>query len=41
MYEIDLSTIMLIGIDEENTKIVTTESEYIINCNSKKIIDNS
>ena len=41
MYEIDLSTIMLIGIDEETTKVVTTESEYIINCNSKKIIDNS
>ena len=41
MYEIDLSTIMLIGLDEESTKVVTTESEYIINCNSKKIIDNS
>ena len=41
MYEIDLSTIMLIGIDAESTKVVTTESEYIINCSSKKIIDDS
>ena len=41
MYEIDLSTLMLIGINDESTKVVTTESEYIINCNSKKIIDNS
>jgi len=41
MYEIDLSTIMLIGVDDESTKVVTTDNEYIINYNSKKIIDNS
>ena len=41
MYEIDLSTIMLIGIDEESTKIVTTDGEFIVNECCKKIIDNS
>lgn len=41
MYEIDLSTLMLIGIDDENTKVITSDSEIIVNCNSKKIIDNS
>ena len=35
MYEIDLSTIMLIGIDAESTKVVTMDSEFIINNNSK------
>ena len=41
MYEIDLSTVMLIGIDEFRTKIITLDSEFIINFDSKKIIDNS
>lgn len=41
MYEIDLSTIMLIGVDDESTKVVTIENEFIVNENSKKIIDNS
>lgn len=41
MYEIDLSTVMLIGIDDDTTKVVTFDSEFIININSKKIIDNS
>ena len=41
MYEIDLSTLMLIGIDNESTKIVTTDNEFIVNESSKKIIDNS
>ena len=41
MYEIDLSTLMLIGIDDETTKIVTTENEFIIRESCKKIIDNS
>jgi len=41
MYEIDLSTLMLIGIDDENTKVITSDNEIIVNCNSKKIIDNS
>lgn len=41
MYEIDASTIMLIGIDNENTKVITTEDEFIINESSKNIINNS
>ena len=41
MYEIDLSTLMLIGIDDNQTKIITMENEFIINLDSKKIIDNS
>ena len=41
MYEIDLSTIMLIGIDEENTKIITEDDEFVIDSNCRKIIDNS
>ena len=41
MYEIDLSTIMLIGIDDESTKVVTIDNEFIVNESSKKIIDNS
>ena len=41
MYEIDLSTVMLIGLDENNTKVITFDDEFIINMNSKKIIDNS
>ena len=41
MYEIDLSTLMLIGIDDTSTKVVTMEKEFIIKESSKKIIDNS
>ena len=41
MYEIDLSTVMLIGIDESKTKVVTLDSEFIIDIDSTKIIDNS
>jgi len=41
MYEIDLSTLMLIGIDDETTRVVTTEEELIIKNNSKKIMDES
>lgn len=41
MYEIDLSTIMLIGIDESKTKVVTLEDEFILDIDSKKIMDNS
>lgn len=41
MYEIDLSTVMLIGIDEDNTKVITMDNEFLISINSKKIIDNS
>ena len=41
MYEIDLSTIMLIGIDNNTTKIITFDDEFIIGVDSKKLIDNS
>ena len=41
MYEIDLSTLLLIGIDEEHTKVVTIDSEFVVNSCSKKIVDNS
>ncbi len=41
MYEIDMSTVMLIGNSLESTKVVTIEKEFIINCNSKEIINNS
>ena len=30
MYEIDLSTLMLIGLDDVSTKVVTTDNEFII-----------
>ena len=41
MYEIDLSTLMLIGIDENKTKIITFDNEFIVDLSTKKIIDNS
>ena len=41
MYEIDLSTVMLIGIDEFKTKVLTLDSDFIIDIDSKRIIDNS
>ena len=41
MYEIDLSTVMLIGIDEDKTRVITIDSEFIVDSNSKKIVDNS
>ena len=41
MYEIDLSTLMLIGIDENSTKVITTDNEFIIHESAKKIVDNS
>ena len=41
MYEIDLSTLMLIGINDESTEIVTMDDKFIINGNSKKIVDES
>ena len=41
MYEIDLSTLMLISLDDDRTKIITLDDEFIINIDSKKVIDNS
>lgn len=39
MYEIDLSTLLLIGIDDNSTRIITMEDDFVENINSKKIID--
>ena len=41
MYEIDLSTLMLISINDESTKVITKDEEFIVNFSVKKIIDNS
>ncbi len=41
MYEIDLSTLMLIGINDESTKIITVDNEFVVNESCKKIVDNS
>ncbi len=41
MYEIDLSTDMLIGIDDSHTRIITENMDYIENISSKEIINNS
>lgn len=41
MYEIDLSTLMLIGIDDSRTLVVTLEKDFIVDECAKKIIDNS
>ena len=41
MYEIDLSTVMLIGMNDYSTKVITLEDEFIVQIDSKKIIDNS
>jgi len=41
MYEIDLSTVMLIGLDDNKTKVITLDDEFVVEIDSKKIIDNS
>lgn len=41
MYEIDLSTLMLIGLSDDETKIITLDNDFVIKESSKKIIDNS
>ena len=41
MYEIDLSTLMLIGINDECTKVITVDNEFVVNESCKKIVDNS
>ena len=41
MYEINLSTLMLIGINENSTKIITYDEDFIIDISSKDIINNS
>lgn len=41
MYEIDLSTLLLIGIDEESTKIVDLDGEFVVSDNVKNIVNHS
>lgn len=41
MYEIDLSTLMLIGIDDFSTRIVTFNDDFIVNDDCKNIINES
>ena len=41
MYEINLSTLMLIGLDNQSTKIITYDEEIICNYNTKDIINSS
>ena len=41
MYEIDLSTLILIGLDDNSTKIITNDSTFIVNSSARKIIDYS
>ena len=41
MYEIDLSTLILIGIDENSTKVVTKEDSFNVNYSAKAIVDHS
>lgn len=41
MYEIDLSTFMLIGQEDGTTKVITATGDSIISMNSKSIIEHS
>ena len=41
MYEIDLSTLMLIGLSDNETKVITLDNDFIIKESCRKIIDNS
>ncbi len=41
MYEIDLSTLMLIGIDDSHTKVVTLDNEFVVELSCKQIVDDS
>ena len=41
MYEIDLSTDMLLGIDDNHTRIISENIDYIENMSAKEIMNNS
>jgi len=41
MYEIDLSTLLLVGINDLSTKVVDYDGEVIINDNARNIINRS
>lgn len=41
MYEINLSTLLLIGLNDTSTKVVEIEKEFIVDSSCKDIINNS
>ena len=41
MYEIDLSTVLLIGINSHQTKVITFDDEFIVEDCVNKIVDHS
>lgn len=41
MYEIDLSTLILMGIDDKTTRVITNEDSFIVYNSSRKIVDDS
>ena len=41
MYEIDLSTLLLISEENNTTRVITYDGEFVVEENVKKIIDNS
>lgn len=41
MYEINLSTLMLIGINEFSTKVVEIDKEFIVESSARDIMNNS
>ncbi len=40
-YEIDMSTLMIMSISENTTRVITIGDDFIVNDNSLSIIDNS
>ena len=40
-YEIDMSTLMIMSISENTTRVITIDDDFIVNDNSLSIIDNS
>ena len=41
MYEIDMSTLMLIGQDDGTTKVITKVKDFVVQDNAKSIIEHS
>ncbi len=41
MYEINLSTLLLIGLNDNSTKVIEKDDEFIINYSVKDIVNNS
>ena len=41
MYEIDLSTLLLIGQENDTTRVITTTGEFVVSTNAKSIIEHS